>query len=216
AVIDVTAESPYILAADPPSITVQFHNSREPLGAGAPEVVVLATWDGGPGLGSPAGETSVALGSSQMAEVEMELNLPPGALVFPHQLTVTVNPAMTIPEADLADNSFTLTLGGVPAPAAITAEFRPGGALVFLSWLPVNDERVAGYRIYRREGTGAWKPVGSAFGAGWVDLYAKSGATYEYAVASYTGFGYESAREATVTVGVPLITLRLPVVTSNK
>jgi len=154
----------------------------------------VATWDGGPGEGSPAGQASVtSLGDAQFVTVTIDLSPPAGSLDEVHVLWVTVNPGLAVAEEDGSDNSLTLPLGGVPVPGGLSAVFQPTSGLVFLEWTPVDDARLAGYRIYRSQDGGPFEPAGSTFVPGFVDLNAAVGHTLRYAVSTYTGGGTESA-----------------------
>jgi hypothetical protein len=88
-----------------------------------------------------------------------------------------------------------LLAGGIVAASA-------GAWIVSLRAMQAMPAAVAGYRIYRAEGDGAWQPIGSTFEHGYVDLTANALAAYRYAVAAYTATGGESPLSAARAAGV--------------
>jgi hypothetical protein len=194
--------SPYPPPGEPLSVTVQVQNSGAPWpGSADLPLALVATWDGGAGEGAPAGQASVAsLGDGQFVTVAIDLSPPAGTLDEVHLLWITVNPGLAIAEGDGGDNSLTLPLGGVPVPEGLNAVFKPTSGLVLLQWTPVDDARLAGYRIYRAQDGGPFEPAGSTFVPGFVDLNAAVGHTLRYAVSTYTGAGTESAMGSPVEV----------------
>lgn len=204
----------YPATSDPLTLTVQIANAGVPWswdGSTAEPLVILATWDGGPGEGTVAGQNTLT-GLTGVTEITLTLTPPESGLESPHELVVTVNPGFTQADWNANNNRTTLTLGGVPAPTGIWAEVQPGSSLVFLDWDDLQMEGIAGYRIYRAEDNGTFQPVGSTFEHGYVDLNASELHTYRYAVSAYTTAGQESALSTTLTVTVPGIRVYLPVV----
>jgi hypothetical protein len=182
-------DSPYTTG----KVTVTVEN-RGTAWAGSAEapLQIIATWDGGPGVGLPAG--SVALTEMDAAALQVVLPLDPSiSLEQPRQLILTVNPGQIIPEANGDNNSLSLTLGGFGAPSGITSAGVTGKGLVLLGWEESTDERVAGYRIYRATGAGELLPLGSTPVAGYADVTAETGKSYRYAVTAYGASGAESA-----------------------
>lgn len=194
--------SPYPSAGEPLSVTVQVQNSGTPWpGSADPPLEIVATWDGGAGEGAPAGQaSSTSLGDGQFVTITIDLSPPAGGLDEIHVLWLTVNPGLAIAEGDGANNVLTLQLGGLPVPQGLNVVFQPTSGLVFLQWTPVDDARLAGYRIYRSQDGGPLEPVGSTFVPGFVDLNAAVGHTLRYAVSTYTGAGSESAMGSPVEV----------------
>ena len=177
--------------------TIWEDNAENPL-------EVVATWNGGPGVGTPAGLTGItSLGPSQTVQVTLQITPPPETLDREHTLAVTVNPNQIITEQSAENNSQSLTLGGLPIPEGLTVATGPGTPLVFLEWQPLDDSRVAGYRTYRIDDESKPIPVGSSFVNGWVDLKAEHNQTYRYAVTSFTAEGIESELGDLVEVTVP-------------
>jgi hypothetical protein len=176
-----------------------------PGSAGQP-LEVVATWDGPPGIGAPAGIIALSsLGPAPFVTVTLDLALPPAGLDAAHELYVVVNPGFPISETEAANNGQTLAVGDIAAPGSLWAQVKPGSAIVFLGWNAVADRRVAGYRVYRSEAGGAWAPIGGSFAPGYVDIGARQGGGYRYAVTAYAAVGSESALSAPIGMsGLPL------------
>jgi hypothetical protein len=74
------------------------------------------------------------------------------------------------------------------APRSLTALARPGGVDLF--WLPNDEADLAGYRVYRREGSaGDWQPLTPEghVETTWSDQEARPGIAYGYAVSAVDG-----------------------------
>jgi hypothetical protein len=174
---------------------------------------VVAAWDGPPGSGIPAGLGGLtALGPAPFVTVTLDLAPPPAGLDASHELYVAVNPGIAILETDAANNVQTLAVGGVAAPGSPWAQVKPGSAVVFLGWNAVADRRVAGYRVHRSEDGGAWAPIGGSFAPGYVDIGARQGGRYRYAVTAYAAGGSESALSEPIVVSVPPLRGYLPMI----
>ena len=171
---------------------------------------ILATWDGGPGVGAPAGIGHLTvLDAGTRATVTLGLT-PPVTLDAAHTLLVTINPTQTVPEGDDTNNSRTGVVGGLPAPSGVRAAAEVGNPLVFLQWPAMDDPRVSGYRIYRAADQGSPVPVGSTFVTGFVDLTAVLDRTYHYTVTSVVSIGVESGPSNVVDVTLNSWHLYLP------
>jgi hypothetical protein len=182
-------------------------------GSAEQPLVISAAWDGAPGIGSPAGQiTLTSLGPAPFVTVTLDLAPPPAGLDAPHELHVAINSGLAIAEADGADNSQIVTVGGILPPVGLWAQVEPGSGLVFLGWEAVADRRVAGYRVYRAESGGAWQPLGGSFAPGYVDLTASVGRAYRYAVTAYTAEGGESPFSPQFNVGARPLRIYLPLV----
>lgn len=199
---------------DPLRLTVRIANAGSAWpGSAEQPLEVIATWDGPPGVGAPAGLLGLAsLGPVPFVTATLDLAPPPAGLDAAYSLHVAVNPGFPIAEADAGNNSITLTAGGIAAPLGPWAQVAPGSALVFLGWDAVADRRVAGYRVYRSQEGGVWQPVGSSFAPGYVDLTANALGAYRYAVAAYTAEGGESPPSQSVGVGERPLRVFLPFV----
>ena len=176
-------------------------------------LTIIAAWDGAAGIGAPAGQASLpSLAAAPFVTVTLDLTPPPAGLDTPHELHIAVNPGLAIPEADGTNNSQIFSVGGILAPVGLWAQVESGSGLVFLGWEAVADRRVAGYRVYRAEASGAWQPLGGSFASGYVDLTASALAAYRYAVAAYTAEGGESPLSPSVGVGGRPLRIYLPLV----
>jgi hypothetical protein len=119
-----------------------------------------------------------------------------------HTLYVQALPSGLVTERSTANNTATLTLGGLPTPTEVSVAGQPGAEFIILQWTASPDARVAGYRIYRSTDGGAFEAVGSSLVTQWVDLHAVFDHTYTYYVTAFTADGNESAPSANVTIGV--------------
>jgi hypothetical protein len=75
-----------------------------------------------------------------------------------------------------------------------------------LSWQPVTDPDLAGYRVYRREAGGAWRRISPAqpiVPPAYQDAQVQPGHTYSYAVSAIDQLGHESARSVETEETVP-------------
>jgi hypothetical protein len=90
----------------PTTVSVQIHNTGMAwTSEGGAPLRIVAVWDGEVGLGTPAGEATVAaLNSGEMQEVSVPLTAPPGGLDETHTLRITANPGQLIAEQRAEDN----------------------------------------------------------------------------------------------------------------
>ncbi len=75
-----------------------------------------------------------------------------------------------------------------------------------LNWLPNTEPDLAGYIVYRREGSGEWQrisPVPPVVGPAFHDANVVAGRTYQYAVSAIDQEGHESARSAEAEEAAP-------------
>lgn len=96
----------------------------------------------------------------------------------------------------------------VPTGLVAVATVGENGAApaIDLSWQPVTDPDVAGYIVYRREGSGDWVRVSSGtpiVQPAFHDPQVKAGTTYQYAVTAVDKAGHESAKSAETQETVP-------------
>jgi hypothetical protein len=87
----------------------------------------------------------------------------------------------------------------VPAGLAAvgTAGENGSGPAIDLNWQPDTEPDLAGYIVYRREGSGTWQRISPAqpvVGSGFHDANVAAGHTYQYAVSAIDQEGHESAR----------------------
>jgi hypothetical protein len=92
------------------------------------------------------------------------------------------------------------------ATAGDTSASPPIGPSIDLSWQPVADPDIAGYVVYRREGTANWErisPMQALVGPGFHDAHVEAGHTYQYAVSAVDEGGRESAHSQPAEERVP-------------
>jgi hypothetical protein len=90
---------------------------------------------------------------------------------------------------------------GVPIGLAAVAIAGENGSepAIDLSWQPDTDADLAGYIVYRREGSGNWErisPAQAVVGPAFRDAHVQAGHSYLYAVSAIDEGGHESARSA--------------------
>jgi len=91
------------------------------------------------------------------------------------------------------------------AAVALTSE-NGGPPAIDLNWQPDTEADLAGYIIYRREGTGDWQrisPEQPVVGPAFHDAHVEAGHTYTYAVSAVDQSGHESLRSAPTDETVP-------------
>ncbi|HUB83675.1 MAG TPA: hypothetical protein VMB03_32980 [Bryobacteraceae bacterium] len=87
-------------------------------------------------------------------------------------------------------------------PAGLRADRSGNG--VSLVWEPDNDADLAGYRVYRSEGNGAWQKLADTNTVPtYSDTTAEHGKAYHYAVSAFDKTGNESRRCAPVEIQFP-------------
>ncbi|GEM_PF-4683843 len=155
-----------------------------------------AVWDDSALYGLAAGVTTIqALDSGEQVEVEFSFNPPVNG--HPDQarrLVLHVNPLGARRERDGSNNTYELVIGALPRPTGLLALGHGHRASLSLFWEPVDDSRVAGYRVYRKDPSQEeFEPVGANFESGWTDLFARRDVAYQYYVTAYTASGQESA-----------------------
>jgi fibronectin type 3 domain-containing protein len=91
--------------------------------------------------------------------------------------------------------------------AAVAIAGENGGApAIDLSWQPDTETDLAGYIVYRREGTGDWQrisPAEAVVGPAFHDAHVEAGHSYSYVVSSVDQGGHESGRSAEAQETVP-------------
>ena len=93
-------------------------------------------------------------------------------------------------------------VGGEPGSQALDHTPRPA---IDLSWEPAIEPRVAGYRVYRREGEGTARRLSSELipVPAYRDLTVEAGRRYTYRVTAVDGAGNESALSGEATESAP-------------
>ena len=91
--------------------------------------------------------------------------------------------------------------------AAVAIAGENGGApAIDLSWQPGTETDLAGYIVYRREGTGGWQrisPAGAVVGPAFRDAHVEAGHSYSYVVSAVDQGGHESGRSGEAQETVP-------------
>ncbi len=181
-------------------------------------VKIVASWDGMPSVGTFAGLQTISSVAPDQ-EIYSSINLAPSVdLTIPHTLYVTINPTLTTPEINVANNTLTTTAGGLPAPTNLEAYGQQGSSIVYLYWQPgvfPIDDRTAGYRIYRSTDGGPIVPIGSAFDFGYADVTADLNHTYQYFVTTYNVDGVESDVSVPIKVTTNSFKIFLPHISKN-
>ncbi len=159
----------------------------------------------GPALAT-ANLADLAAGGSR--DLVMNFNAPATAFADEqHFLYAKVVPADDMIELSGTNNIGSREFPGLPTPAGLASFTTPGYAPVQLGWDAITDPRIAGFRVYRREGN-AWTPLGSSPGNGFLDLSAQFGVSRTYAVTSYSIRGVESPMSDSIgvmpVIGAPL------------
>jgi hypothetical protein len=96
----------------------------------------------------------------------------------------------------------------VPAGLAAVAVAGENGSApgIDLNWQPNTEPDLAGYIVYRREGSGPWtriSPAQPVVGPGFHDAQVEARHTYEYAVSAIDESGHESGRSKPASETVP-------------
>ncbi|MDX1625358.1 MAG: hypothetical protein R3323_02485, partial [Wenzhouxiangellaceae bacterium] len=160
-----------------------------------PQELEIATfWDGPSGLGlpgpvhlvstlAPGKRTEIAFGVPLPAEFE-EDDL--------HDLHVVINPDLGLAESDGTNNAAVIEIGAMPIPEGIgIVDGRATGSIV-VQWDPIEDPRVAGYRVWRENPDGSIVSVGSSPVPGFVDFSPWPGDVFRYFVTSHSARLMES------------------------
>ncbi|MCB9152163.1 MAG: hypothetical protein H6641_25710 [Caldilineaceae bacterium] len=172
--------------------------------AGASAVDLIATWNGGYGIGTPGGTLALPdLGAAQSKKVTFNIAAPPPGLERPQMLFITVNPGQRVEERRLDNNQWRMAVGGLPTPFAVTVATGEEAPTVFLEWESAADTRVAGYRVYRLDANNQRQLAGSTFLPGWVDVQTQPGQSYRYVITSFSSFGNESDPSHIIEIQVP-------------
>lgn len=91
------------------------------------------------------------------------------------------------------------------AAVAIAAE-NGGEPVIDLSWQPDSETDLAGYIVYRREGSGDWQRISPAqpvVGPAFQDAHVQPGHSYSYSVSAIDQGGHESGRSSEAEETVP-------------
>ena len=91
------------------------------------------------------------------------------------------------------------------AAVAIAAE-DGGEPAIDLSWQPNSETDLAGYIVYRREGSGEWQRISPAqpvVGPAFHDAHVQAGHRYSYSVSAIDEGGHESGRSSEAEETIP-------------
>ncbi len=196
----LTAANPIAnpLPTQPLTVSLQVSNQGAAWSTSSPSqrLNLAATWDGGFGQGSLGGTTSLeALEGGEVVTVTMALTHPVN-FEAAHRLFLTINPTQTVSELTAANNTLAIDAGGILPPQDLSFRSVKGSRYIHLDWLPQNDARLAGYRVYRSLDGIQYIPVGSTLTDGFVDMTSEMDTVYYYTVSSYSTQGYASPRSA--------------------
>lgn len=159
---------------------------------------------GGPVLAT-TGVASIGAGGER--SVEVTWTAPADAHTDEtHVLHVALLPPAGFDEITDDNNRSSLDFPGLPTPQNLASSAIPGIPQVQLGWDPIDDDRIAGYRVYREEADGRWMPLGGSPTYGFLDLSASFNQPRRYAVSSYSARGIESPLSEPISV-MPVPTL---------
>jgi hypothetical protein len=151
-------------------------------------IEIVATWDRPFGAALPAATETVSLGApGSMAELTLRVPAPDNAEVDQRRtLYLTVDPGAVNGDATAEDSTRRLTIGGLPVPQNLRILSSRDSKLLQIEWNPVEDERVTGYTVYRRNPDGRVLLLGTTETNGFLDLRAVPDRVYEYQVRSHS------------------------------
>jgi hypothetical protein len=91
-------------------------------------------------------------------------------------------------------------------PSGLAAVFAGDDRTIDLSWTPDTESDLAGYIVYRKDGSGEWmriSPLSPVIGPAYRDTAVVAGHAYTYGVSAIDITGHESKRSAEATETVP-------------
>ena len=186
------------------ALEVTLSNLGTPM-LGSQVVALHAYWDGPIGIGPRVGRvTSISLSDPLATVVELIVTIPTGVVNDEvHRLHVVVNPQAAIQESNAENNTHVLVFNELPVPEDIVFSVDRAGTTPLLNWDPAEDPRVTSYRAFRREtGSSSEIQIGVTPVAGFADLLAIPGRTYDYCFAALSANAAESDCSEWVTVSV--------------
>lgn len=181
------------------TLTVRLRNNGTDWAEAEP-LTIATYWDGPPGVGLP-GPTQLLtdLPAGQPQTVQLAPSLPPGYDEDQtHTLHVVVNPRLALEESDASNNEQRLVVGALPPPTGLSALDGDASGNIIIHWEAVNDPRVTGYRVYRRNPDGSVLHVGASNVPGFADFSAYPEQRYEYYVTSLSARLNESVPSQSV------------------
>ena len=105
---------------------------------------------------------------------------------------------MQLAESDVSNNSRSVAVGALPPPTGLENVDGDASGNVIIQWDAVDDPRVTGYRVYRRNPDGSLLHVGASAVPGFADFSAHPEQRYGYFVTSHSARLTESGPSATV------------------
>ncbi|MCK7595580.1 fibronectin type III domain-containing protein [Pseudomarimonas salicorniae] len=156
--------------------------------------MLAANWGRPAGVAAADIEVLTALDvAGAMQVIELDVPVPSGFDPADRRpLFLTVNPGAPIDDADAANDVLRVEVGGLPVVKDIRVHSDASTSLVQLQWTPVEDDRVTGYTVYRRQPDGQVILLGSSPTHGFLDAKAVADRVYEYEVRSHSATLIES------------------------
>ena len=163
-------------------------------------VTVATYWDDPPGLGLPGPSRTIDdLPAGRPLGLSIQIPLPAGFNADDeHTLHVVANPLVQLAESDVSNNSRSVAVGALPPPTGLENVDGDASGNVIIQWDAVDDPRVTGYRVYRRNPDGSLLHVGASAVPGFADFSAHPEQRYGYFVTSHSARLTESGPSATV------------------
>ncbi|MEM1081586.1 MAG: fibronectin type III domain-containing protein [Pseudomonadota bacterium] len=154
----------------------------------ATDVPLATYWNGPAGLGIPGPVLVIdELPGSQLVEAQLTVDLPQSLNINDsHRLYIVINPQGQVIESDGSNNALELVVNGLDVPTNLANVDADNSGTIVIHWDPVEDSRVTGYRVYRRNPDGSILNVGTSKAPGFADFSAYSEQRYEYFVTSHT------------------------------
>jgi len=167
---------------------------------------LAAAWDGDPGVSATViSQNVVNLATNQTRTITLDVPMPADAQ--PDQLRwlhLALEGGITESDRDGRDNRLRVLIGGLPMPDNLRPVTRVGGEVVLLEWDAVEDERVAGYRVYALDAEGEPVAIGFTPVNGFADLTLAPGFNRTYMVTSLSASGSESAFSDAAVAALPM------------
>jgi hypothetical protein len=184
-------------------ITVDIANrgSRyDPEESGVAELVMR--WDRAEDVGLPAQSLAIpVIGAGASARWVLPVRVPDDFLPGqPRALYLSILGGDDYMDLDGDNNSAEIDFEGMPVPQGVRGEIVRGASFAQVSWEPVDDPLVAGFRVYTDEGEERILPLGSTLVPGFLDISASFDVPRTYRVSSYSAQGVESELSEPVTV----------------
>ncbi|MDJ0654496.1 MAG: fibronectin type III domain-containing protein [Xanthomonadales bacterium] len=188
AVLDAGTEAEALNPGGTIEVTVKVMN----LGGAGKKPTLVASWDDP--FEIPVLETTANIGPAGAMEWQT-LTVPVPAsfsLDEKRHLYLSVNRGPDFTDADGNNDTLRVSIGGLPVPQGLRVSSSRSSALVQVQWTPVEDPRVTGYTVYRRNPDGQVMMLGTTPTFGFLDTKAVSDRIYQYQVRSHSASLTES------------------------